>query len=490
MAISDAEYQAWLESNAAIRCVLVEATANIGNVEQVNYLSSQNYYDEVNGRSYLAIVSGGVSFTEDMGVGGNSAAMSWGEIEMHNVNGEFDFAFDWVWANRPVKVYIGDVSWPKADFRVILDGTVQDIGSSAQNKITIKVRDKLQLLNCPISEAKLGGTSANKDALLPVLFGECFNITPLLTNPATLEYQLSIGNIEDIIEERDGDVPLNNGAKLLNTGKFTLVNPPIGAVTVSAQGYKFNGVYSNTIAGTIQNIVTQFGKAATRFTLADIDQVNFAAFEAANSQAIGVYVNSRENVIQVCQDLAASVDAKLVPSRSGQLRLFQIKAPSGTPIRTITAADMAFKSLQIVARIPVQSTRVLNYCKNWTVQTDLKTAIPAEHKALFAKEFLKVQSTDAAVQAMQRDTTAPEPINTYLINTDEAQAECDRQLNFYKVQHALYQFDGLPSCLSMQLGDIYTLQHQRFNLSAGKLCMVVKLRFDWFKFRVQVTVLI
>jgi len=484
MPISDSQYQDWLQQDAANRCVLVDLTARVSGVETPMYLSNKNYQD--GSLLYLPIVAGGLQFTEDMGITGQ-ASMSYGDIEFDNTNGDYDTAFGWVWRNRAITVRLGDVSWPKADFRVILDGLIDDIGASSQKTITIKVRDKLQRLNTPLSETKLGGSTDNKEELIPLTFGEVCNVTPLLTNPATLEYQVHNSAIEDIIEVRDNGIPVSISKNLAN-GKFTLTNrKPIGAVTCSVQGDK-PSAYSDNIATLIQRIVKSYGKTTTQFTDSDIDLTNFSTFAAANTQAVGVYVNARDNVIDVIQGLANSIDARLVMSRLGKLRLYQVGIPSGSSTKTITAADMEAKSLTMIERIPVQSGFVIGYCKNWTVQRELKTAIPAEHKAYFAEDYRLVRATDSGVAAIQKDHTTPETIQTYLLKESEAQAEAARRLAVFSPQRTLYQFNGFASCLDLELGQLITVQHPRFGMSSGTLVMVVKLVIDWFKGRVQVTV--
>jgi hypothetical protein len=80
-----------------------------------------------------------------------------------------------------------------------------------------KLVDKLQKLNVAISEAVVGGTGENKDQLLPLVFGECFNITPLLLsepetaitrqNPAI--YQIHTGTVANTSGiERIVEVPI------------------------------------------------------------------------------------------------------------------------------------------------------------------------------------------------------------------------------------------------------------------------------------------
>lgn len=484
--MTDEQFYAWLKSDAPYRNVLLECTPKVNGVNTPIYLSQKNYRDDVNGISYLAIISGGLQFTEDLGLTGSSS-MAYGDITMQNSNGEFDDALNWILRNKPVKILIGDVFWDRADYRVMLDGVIDDLVSTGYNMLSIKVRDKLQRLNTRLSETKLGGSTDNKEELLPITLGECCNVTPLLVDPATLTYQVSIGAIEDIIECRDNGLPVSITKDLAN-GKFSLVNgKPVGALTASVQGLKI-GTYVNDIASLIKHIAKYAGKAGTQFTDADIDLANFSAFIASHPQAVGYYVNGSENSISVMQALADSLDARVYISRLGKLTLTQLIAPTGSATRTITAADMRERSFMPGEKLPIRAGIVLNYCKNWTVQKDLKSAIPPEHKSLFAEEWQKHQVDNTTVAAEYNEHVTPEPINSFLVNAIEAQIEASRRLAFYATPKTSYQFTGNFGCFDLTLGQEVTIIHKRFGFASGKNAIVSKLITDWFAGTVQVEV--
>jgi len=223
----------------AIPCILVEVIASIAGVETTLYLSTKGYVsgaaDTPANTVYMPAISGGVQVTEEISLDG-SAAMSYGDIELYNVSGERDDWLDYVWSNRTVKVFKGNLEDARSMFTLLFDGVVDDIGSSSRDRINLKIRDKLQRLNCPVSDVKLGGTTSNADTVLPVVFGEVCNITPLLTNPGTLEYQVHNGAIESIIEVRDNGVPLTPVTGFtanLSEGKITLLAAPAGVITCS-----------------------------------------------------------------------------------------------------------------------------------------------------------------------------------------------------------------------------------------------------------------
>lgn len=492
MSISDAQYAAWLVDPTAIRVTLVEVVVNSGGSEITRYLATEGYVtsatDTPANKSYSPIVSTGIKVTESIPIGGG-AQLTAGDIEIWNEGGERDSWFSDIWANRPVKAYIGDVRWARSDFRVIFNGIVADIGSKSRDKINLALRDKLQQLNTPVSDAKLLGTTPNKDQVLPLVFGEVHNLSPLLTNPSTLEYQVHNGPVETIFEVRDNGVPVN--VTTYNaTGKFNLLANPAGAITVSVQGDKPAATYYNTVSQNVQRIVTGYGKVSQRFTSADLDTANLATFDAANQQPIGIYLDGRTNVLQAIQSLADSVGAQVIMSRTGLLRLIKIALPAvGTPTTIKLSAQMD-RTLQIANRTNVVAAVKIGYCRNYTIQNGLVTSIPAQHKDLFETEWLTATQSDTAVQSTYKLDLEPVQQDTNLMVGTDAINEATRRLNLYKVTRTTYKFEGTAAMLLLELGQAVTLYSSRFGLSAGVLGMVTSLTPDWQTGHVTVEVLI
>ena len=199
--------QAWLEDPAAIRGVLVEATVYdvLNNIDKVIYLSNIGYMTEDSLTSYLPIIKGGVTFSETLSLDGDSS-ISFGDISISNYNGEYDEWLDidkYIWYNRPIQVYIGDPMWVctnlasiRTKFELVFDGLIADIDTKSRESIDFKVRDSLEKLNAPITENTLGkygiwvGNQPNTEIIKPLIFGEVFNVEPILVNNAAAEYML------------------------------------------------------------------------------------------------------------------------------------------------------------------------------------------------------------------------------------------------------------------------------------------------------------
>ena len=370
--MTDEQFLQWLQSPSAVRMVLIEAQLNVAGSELTRFLAPRPYvtapFEVPANTAYLPLASGGLAFTEQVSLSGE-AGLSGGDIELDNADGALDGWLADVWRNRAIKVWTGDPSWPRADFRLVFDGILDSVVSTSRETLTMVLRDKLQRLNTQITEAKLGGTSPNKDAILPIPFGECHNVSPLLTNPATLEYGF-LGSVESIAEVRANGKPVAVAVDNA-TGRFKpITNPQAQVITVSVQGDKGAG-YAPRIAPLVQRIATAYGKASDRFTLADLDLDNLAAFDAAHPQLVGLYVADRMNQAQAIQQLAASVGAQALMSRTGQLRLVQIALPAaGVPVQ-IGPEHMKRDSLRPVQRLPVVAAVKIAFDRNYTVQASL-----------------------------------------------------------------------------------------------------------------------
>lgn len=481
------DFTAWLKDTTAIRCILVECVSNIATVDTTHYLSTKEYIDNVAGRVYEPIVAAqSVQLIERMSLDG-SPSMSFGDIELHNLDGSLDSWLSDIWVNKSITVLVGDIRWLRADFVTIFSGTIDDIDSRSAETLNIKIRDKLQRLNTPMTETKLGGTTINKNELIPLAFGECFNVSPLLSNPATLEYKVHGGAIEDIIEVRDNGVPVA-ATKTIAQGKFTLAAQPFGQVTCSVQGSKPT-VWDKTVSKVIQQIVLNYG-GTNKLVSGDLDATQLASFDTSNSQPIGVYLQARDNTLSVCNQVASSVGAQLVMSRLGKLQLLKIELPAPGTAFAITPDDIIFNSISISSKLPVMAAYKVNYNRNWTVQEGLQTGIPEEHKKMFALENLSVTAEDSAVKSAYGLDAEPVAVDTMLLTETDATNEATRLLNLFKQPLFTISFTGTARLVELTLGSPVTLTYPRFGLDNGKSGQVIGLSIDWSNLTVKADVLV
>jgi hypothetical protein len=498
--VTDSEYNDWLASPDAMRVILIEAVCNRAGSDVVNYLATLPYAslpgDTPPNTPYLDAIRGGLEYSARIRLDGGSE-ISFGDIQIENRDGSLDFWRNDVWAGKPVIAVLGDARWGRNDFRIIFSGEGESLESvDGRETFNLRIRNKLARLDMPISEAKIGGSGPNKEALMPVSFGEQHNVTPVLFDPNTLTYAWHAGFGEGLIEVRDGGVPLkNDGSEYtvnLNStpARASLAVQPYNDITFSVQGDNTGG-YVNTCAQLISRIVKNWGtEPQKRFTDADIDLNNFAAFDVANPQPLGAYFTDSPSVFDVCDGFAQSVGARLTQTIDGRLRLVKIQLPpSGTP-KTVTEADMLAGSLEIEETLPVVAACKIAFCKNWTVQEGLTGLIPEEHKRLFGEEWLTTLQSDATVSAKYGLPTEVEPENTFLLRRIDAQAEALRRLILRRTQRTVFSFIGFADLIFTELGSPMILQHWRFGNANGRLGQVVSVAVDWINARIRIGVLI
>jgi hypothetical protein len=521
----------WLRENKS-RCILAKVGVyKQGTGETFFYLSTRPYITTSGDTMFLPIISGGLQFAEGLNRDG-TASSSWGDLEINNPNGEYDSWFDdaqYIWVNRPIQLYYGDPEWVTTDFtaitndfELVFNGIILNIDARNRTKINIKIRDKMEQLNTPVTEEKLGtygtwgnvGGQTNKDEIKPLVFGEVHNTTPMNIDPSTLEYMVNSGPTEELIEVRDNGVPIYTngsptatGANVTNIatlGKFKLLAAPAGTITTSVKGIKnsinlsngslVSGTYSNNIANLVALITTQYGKSYLRLTAADLDLTNLSAFASANTQPVGILIKDNTTVKAACASLTSSIGASIYFNRLGKLQILRFGVPTSDPNVTITDNDIIQNSLNVQEKIGVIVAAKIGYCKNWTVQKDLTTGIPKEHKDLFAEEWL-VETSDSsggltAIKDLYKLNEEPDQKNTMLITQATALAEANRLTAFYSVPKTIYTFVGTPRMQILKLGQPITIYHNRFNMSAGKTGQVVALGPNWSTGLVNVGVLI
>lgn len=268
---------------------------------------------------YTAIISGGVTFSESIDFSGQPN-IGYGDIELDNSDGSRDNWLYYVWANKPVTVWIGDPGWARSDFYPIFTGLIKDIDSKGLNSLNLILVNKLQSINEAVSTALMTGSGTSSDRLVPICFGECFNVTPTVKDSATLTYQVHAGVMEGVTEVRDNGAPVPF-TQDTNAGTFQLQFSPFGTITATVQGAKPNSVYSNKIGSAVKALLRNYGK---QLPSSAVDEAGLDLVDTMTNFEIGTYLTNRENVLEVCQRVANSAGYYLVPDIAGKLKLVRL----------------------------------------------------------------------------------------------------------------------------------------------------------------------
>ena len=484
--MTEAEFNSWLMQDGVRRVMLVEV-----DLDTPKYLSNVGYTttptDTPANRNYLACITDSIAFSEKLNLSSDgSASISAGDIDISNEDGAFDSWLNEVWVNRAIRVYLGDLSWSYADFKLVFSGIAANLNVPERGTLSISLRNKLERLNTPVTETLLGGTTTNKDRLKPVGFGECHNISPLLENEGLSRFQVGSTRLERIIEARSNGAPITITQDLVNA-QFRMTTAMYGTITASVQ---FGYPYKNTVATIVQELVTNWGTPTERFTAADIDTAQVNAFDAAHMQGVGIWLPDRANVLDVCQQLTASLGAQLTMTSTGKMRIVKIDLTAPVASTTINPWDYEHSSFTVSERSEVVSGINLGYCKNWTVQESLETGIPQQHVEMYAREWYNSVARNSAVAAAYRLHGEPEQTDTLLLTQADADAESARRLALWSAPRTVYQFRGLVNTLTLELGQYVNLIGDRYGMENGKVGQIVGIDRDWLLGRTTVEVLV
>lgn len=485
-----AQIMQWLETSNPVRVILIEISGvfdSSGSLLPTFYLSNRPYGSSTT--NYTACVVGGLSFTESLDFSGQPN-IGYGDIEIENVSGERDNWLQYVWANKPVKIYIGDATWPREDFFNIFTGLVKDIDTKSRTSISLILVNNLQAINEPVSNITIT-TGANNDQLVPLTFGECFNVTPLLKDSPNLIYQVHPGPIERIIEVRDRGKPVEFEANTEN-GTFRISNMrPFGAVTCSVQGDKFGGTYKDKIGSIVKSLLMNYGK---KLTSTEVNETNLDSVDTNTNLNAGIYLTDRQNVLEVCQQIAFSGGYYLVPDISGVLKLVRLEADPipgvFDTVYSVTPNDMEFRSLTISQKLEVESAVKIGYSKNWTIQSsDMAGSLKPETLAIMQKSYYYAVAKDLDVKTKYNQLEEPVAKDTFLITQLDAETEAGRLLNIKKSPRFVYTANYFAKMLFCELGDYVNITYPtRFGLESGKTGVAVNITRDWLKGRVTIGV--
>lgn len=472
--ISDAEFNAWLARDGEFRCILVEVEAYSAGVAVTRYFSNMHFdsrpSDTPANQGYEDILHAVPRFKGGIGESlGGASAISIGELDINNAGGERDNWLDDAWDGRPVRLYLGAPTWPKADFRPILSGVALDLVAKDHSLLTLKITDKQQLLNGPVQKNLIGAGTANSQKPIPLTYGEVYNIEPPLVDSATRKYQVHDGRIESITAVYDNGKAISYTPDL-NAGTFTLSTAPAGRITADVKGCKLGGVYLSKTADIIQRILL----TKTPLTGADLDLGSFNAFNALCPQTIGIYIGDRQNVLTVLDELVKTFAAWYGFNRAGLFQLGRLDVPSGVPVLELFADDVAEFGLTVKSRsLPIATLR-LGYKRNWTVQTDgLDASVSLARKAELADVHQVVSATNPGIESTFKTALSPDAINSLLVLQSDAQAEANRRAVMFSTLRYKYTLRCFTAPARIEQGQVIKLTYPRYGFNTGALAVVI-----------------
>lgn len=450
MALSDAQFSAWLARPNAPRCVLAEFTHSAG----VLYASSHGFVsapdDTPPNTPYPAWLTGAPTLSESL-LGEERG----GTLELIN-DGALDAELTRAYPGWPVTLYLGDSAWPKSDFRPVLAATIQEVTTPALNRLTFNLRDRRERLRVAITSTRLADQRPP-----PIALGYPFNIEPLLTTAATLTYTVHSGAVAAITAVRDNGTAVSFTPNA-SAGTFTLTNTPYGRITADVTG---PATYGHTLAGLVEWLARAAGLGS-----GDLDATNLAAF--ANTDPLGWFGTGDTLCWEALQDLANAAGAALIFSPTGQLQLYRLAAPNPVADAALTADLIEAGGLTVTTLEAPYDAVHLTHSRNWTPQDLADLAGSVTVRYLYNREHQSVSASNAlrATWPLAEQPT----VNSFFISSGAAQAEADRRAALRNTARRILTVNALTPAWEWRLGQTIQVTYPRYGLDAGQNFVLVR----------------
>lgn len=245
MTISADQFTAWLSTDAerTVLCELDFAYESGGAAaESTLYLANRPYTtrptDSPANTRYRAVIARAPVLDRSVNPDalGGLTQVSLGELELVNGDGELDALMDLVIDGREVRLYLGDRTWERSDFRLVTVG-LAEVAQADDERIVVQVRDQRLLLDKTIA-----GAIVNDERRKPIVLGwngsACgFSIEPVVKNASTLEYYVLENYVGSIVSGvYDNGVTLDAGIAF--TGDNTAITANAGTDTITKVGHR------------------------------------------------------------------------------------------------------------------------------------------------------------------------------------------------------------------------------------------------------------
>ena len=442
---------------------LVEMTAyhrGTASVQVLRYCSGSGYTN-ADGQFYEPRIEQPALLRRDIfsdGQIGGASQVGYGELTLVNADGALDTLSEYAVDGRELLIKVGDQSDDYANFITVLKATMQQVAFEWL-RVSVRLRDRQAELMKPVQTlsyagsnvlpAGLEGNSDLQDAKKPLLYGRCHNITPVLVNTSRLIYQITTGALGEVVNVFDKAAYLKRGADYssqsdLETnaplegefriwkagGVFRLGSSPAGLITCTA--WESASIETCTAAQIAYRLATGPGGLSAADTVAS----DYTTLDGQNAGSIGLFVSPEMTVSEALDQVLASVGAWWGFDQLGRFRLARFDAPSGTPLTTLTDADILTidqASLSVNSEASPVWKITLNHDINWSVQSSSSLAGVAQTERKNWLETASRQTTvsDASVKTahlLAQDIT----YETLLVGAGYALPEAQRRLAMLK----------------------------------------------------------
>ena len=465
--VTDEQYKRWLSDTTALRVILGEFDAySNGNV--VTHRVGTEYFttaptDTPPNTIYTGALIGEPTFTSRATESyGGSTFISFGSIVIDNTGGRIDHWISESFAGRLAVLKIGSPDWNIDDYRVIFNGVSDRLDIPNDGSLEIYIKDKQRLLDAPIQTNRMNEVDGEAGVEIPLCYGECYNISPVLDTNNEGRYIIHDGSIKVIDKVYINGVQESGYTPFAEQGYFTLHEEPSGTVTADVKGCDY-GVYVDTIPGIAERMVARVSPTAAPGSAQRLQR-------DWGTAVAGVYITARTNLLNALDGLG--VGFRYGFDREGEFSFAPLEEP-GTPVVTIDDIETHGDLGIIKGDVPVWKSTI-GYKKNHTVQTSVAEGAADAVRSYLAKEYtLFASREDADIKVECVIAQEPDFVHTPFIYESDAKDEAQRLLGLYGKQRYIATVSAYSRPLTLSIGDTIRLQDGRFGLQDGADFVVV-----------------
>lgn len=341
------------------------------------------------------------------------------------------------------------------------------------------------------------GTAAMTGLPIMEVFGQCLNVSPQIVDPTKLIYRFHATQAQSVdgVYVRGASVTAGvNRADyaalaataptagqydytLTASGSFIrLGSNPDGIVTMDVKG-DATGSYVNTVPMIAKRLLLR-GIDASRIDAAAFDSMNYIAAGAA-----GIAFTDQTTVEAAVSRLVMSIAGYWGDRGDGLLTIGRLNVPSGSSgllfdvtniydeVTPDTIPDDIYPSVYRV---------IATYAKNWTPMDgqDVVAAptITETRRTELQQPYKTVQFLDSTRLTVNPNARSMPVLETYFVNSSDAQAIADTLGNIYQAGRQLYSYTVGYSGYGLRLNDEVKLMWPRYGLTEGKNLRIARLR--------------
>jgi hypothetical protein len=437
-----------------------------------------------------------------------------GEITLANGDGGLDaFAADYSISGRSIRIYLGAADANFEDFALVQEvfGSHFEADDGA---LRMRVQSTASFLDTPLQKTRFrgtGGQDGDPDLAsrpIPLLYGECFNVSPVLINRDQWIYQLHDGPIHALLAVKErglllddsGDDAPSYGAlraldvaggeyatcKALGLVKLGLgVGGPEGPITMDVRGETVGGTYNASMGAVLLRLATS--RAQLHPSYLDLN-----SFGDLPNGRIGFYADGGEemSVAQAFDLILGSISGWYATSRSKLLKVGYAQPPDENDSwRYHFDQNQIFELEEVGREQPPRYEQGALYAKNWTVMApgDISDAVATAERERLQAGGLYIRQVAAEVRLRDRSAVQGGDIVTYFTEREDAEAVVRRIISMHRQSRRRFQISTPRVSYLVDLSQKVRISYDRHQLAAGKNFLVTGVRDDSRRNRVELT---